>query len=136
LPDHSKLTNSDEDMPDVPEDDSIGVPIDKAPETGPIETEANVTSQGGRRRGRRKVMKKKTVKDEDGYLGKHLQISVLTPCISREAVTKEEAVWESFSEAEPEPKKPKAVPKAAPMAKGKKMGKQGQGSIASFFKKT
>jgi len=35
------------------------------------ESEAPVTiSQGGRRRGRRKVMKKKKVKDEDGYLGK------------------------------------------------------------------
>ncbi|KIW64478.1 hypothetical protein PV04_09407 [Phialophora macrospora] len=39
-----------------------------------------------RRRGKRKVMKKRTTKDEDGYL-----------------VTKEEAVWESFSEDEPEP---------------------------------
>lgn len=37
-----------------------------------------------RRRGRRKVMKKRTMKDEEGYL-----------------VTKEEAVWESFSEDEP-----------------------------------
>ena len=37
-----------------------------------------------RRRGRRKVTKKRTMKDEEGYL-----------------VTKEEAVWESFSEDEP-----------------------------------
>lgn len=36
-----------------------------------------------RRRGKRKVMKKRTMKDEDGYL-----------------VTKEEAVWESFSESD------------------------------------
>ena len=28
-----------------------------------------VTVSGGRRRGRRKVMKKKTIKDEEGYLG-------------------------------------------------------------------
>ena len=39
-----------------------------------------------RRRGKRKIMKKRTMKDEDGYL-----------------VTKEEAAWESFSEDEPEP---------------------------------
>lgn len=36
----------------------------------PAEAEAPVSNQGGRRRGRRKVMKKKTVKDEEGYLGK------------------------------------------------------------------
>ena len=36
----------------------------------PAEAEPPVSTQGGRRRGRRKVMKKKTVKDEEGYLGK------------------------------------------------------------------
>lgn len=50
--------------------------------------EENVKTEPKRRRGKRKVIKKKTTKDEDGYL-----------------VTKEEAVWESFSEDEPEPKK-------------------------------
>lgn len=48
-------------------------------------------------------------------------------------VTKEEAVWESFSEDEPAPKKPK-LPSAT--SKGKKGGaKQGQGNIMSFFSK-
>ncbi|KAF2083146.1 hypothetical protein K490DRAFT_70120 [Saccharata proteae CBS 121410] len=63
-------------------------------------------------------MRKKTVKDEDGYL-----------------VTKEEPVWESFSEEEPAPKKIKApAPSAA--AKGKKAApKTGQGNIMSFFAK-
>lgn len=41
-----------------------------------------------RRRGKRKVIKKRTAKDEDGYL-----------------VTKEEEVYESFSEDEPQPAK-------------------------------
>jgi DNA polymerase delta subunit 3 len=51
-------------------------------------------------------------------------------------VTKEEAVWESFSEDEPESKKLKPAPaKPAAAAKGKAAGKKGQGSIASFFKK-
>jgi len=45
-----------------------------------------------RRRGKRKVMKKRTTKDEDGYL-----------------VTKEEAVWESYSEDEPEAPEPAAA---------------------------
>jgi DNA polymerase delta subunit 3 len=52
-------------------------------------------------------------------------------------VTKEEQVWESFSEDEPQPKKAKPTPKStASTAKGKMAGKKGQGSIASFFKKT
>jgi DNA polymerase delta subunit 3 len=51
-------------------------------------------------------------------------------------VTREEAVWESFSEDEPETKKLKPAPaKPAATAKGKAAGKKGQGSIASFFKK-
>jgi len=66
-------------------------------------------------------MKKKTVRDADGYL-----------------VTKEEPAWESFSEDEPAPKKIKA-PAAAGLMKpstGKKGGaKPGQGNIMSFFGK-
>ena len=50
-------------------------------------------------------------------------------------MTKEEAVWESFSEDEPEPKRAKPAPKPAAAVKGKPAGKKGQGSIASFFKK-
>ncbi|KAF2708781.1 hypothetical protein K504DRAFT_288921 [Pleomassaria siparia CBS 279.74] len=115
------MEDDDDDMPDAPlaeEDDSQDAPLDKAP-SKPTETEPIVTVQGGRRRGRRKVMKKKTIKNEDGYL-----------------VTREEAAWESFSEAEPEPKRPKPAPaKSTSTAKGKKTGKAGQGSIASFFKK-
>ena len=56
----------------------------------------------GRRRGKRKVMKKRTTKDEEGYL-----------------VTKEEAVWESFSESEPDPIPAKA--KASIPAKSSQM---------------
>lgn len=36
------------------------------------EPQETVTVQGGRRRGKRKIMKKKTVKDDEGYLGKSL----------------------------------------------------------------
>jgi DNA polymerase delta subunit 3 len=117
--------DDDEAMDDapLPEPDSQDAPLDAEPSPKPTEPEAIVTSQGGRRRGRRRVMKKKTVQDEDGYL-----------------VTKEEAVWESFSEDEPEPKKPKPAPKPS-TARGKKAGtgtgtgKYGQGNIASFFKR-
>ena len=44
----------------------------QAPEPEPKET---VTIQGGRRRGKRKIMKKKTVKDDEGYLGEYLESS-------------------------------------------------------------
>ena len=60
------------DMPDAPaeeEKDSQDAPIDKEVPSKPTESESSVTVQGGRRRGRRRVMKKKKVKDEDGYLG-------------------------------------------------------------------
>jgi DNA polymerase delta subunit 3 len=81
-----------------------------------------------RRRGRRKVMKKRTMKDEEGYL-----------------VTKEEAVWESFSEDEPAsqtkakaafPTKTQSQPKSSSgtgKASGKAAGKGG--NIMSFFGK-
>ena len=46
------------------------------------EMKEEVTVSGGKRRGRRKVMKKKTYKDEDGYLG---EIHLNSPSISQEA---------------------------------------------------
>ncbi|KAG9791558.1 hypothetical protein KCU88_g982, partial [Aureobasidium melanogenum] len=97
----------------------------------------NGTSGPRRRRGKRKVMKKRTTKDEDGYL-----------------VTKEEAVWESFSEEEePEPmpaaKKPMPTPtprNSLPSGSGKSQSQKGAGAggkpgpkkggtIMSFFGK-
>lgn len=79
--------------------------------------------EGGRQRGRRRVMKKKTIKDAEGYL-----------------VTKEEPVWESFSEDEPATQKLKAKPSfSSSVGSGKSKkgtaGKAGQGNIMSFFGK-
>ncbi|KAG9202937.1 hypothetical protein G6514_003718 [Epicoccum nigrum] len=114
------MEDDDEDLPDAPaveEKPSEASQPEKAETPQEDEPEPTATVQNGRRRGRRRVMKKKTVKDEEGYL-----------------VTKEEAVWESFSEDEPEPKRVKPAPKPA-AAKGKPAAKKGQGSIASFFKK-
>jgi DNA polymerase delta subunit 3 len=74
------------------------------------------TSPRQRRRGKRKVIQKKTVKDDEGYL-----------------VTREEAVWESFSEDEPV-RAP--LPPPAKTQKGKgKGGKGGGGNIMAFFGK-
>ncbi|KAL1605585.1 hypothetical protein SLS59_003387 [Nothophoma quercina] len=115
------MEDDDEDMPDAPaaeEREAEPPQLEKADAPKEDEPEPTVTVENGRRRGKRRVMKKKTVKDEEGYL-----------------VTKEEAIWESFSEDEPQPKRAKPVPKPASAAKGKPAGKKGQGSIASFFTK-
>lgn len=81
-------------------------------------TEADVKTANGRRKGRRRVMKKKTTKDAEGYL-----------------VTREEAVWESFSEEEKGlPSTKEKLESVAPKQK-KGSGKPGQGNIMSFFGK-
>ncbi|KAB2573692.1 DNA polymerase subunit Cdc27 [Lasiodiplodia theobromae] len=99
-----------------PEKLDADAPAPAKPEPEP-EKKDEVTVSNGRRRGRRRVMKKKTYKDDEGYF-----------------VTKEEPVWESFSEDEPQPKKPKPNPTTTTKPK-KGGGKQGQGSIMSFFAK-
>ncbi|RYP37056.1 hypothetical protein DL767_003119 [Monosporascus sp. MG133] len=83
-------------------------------------TEVVSSSGDGRRRGRRRVMYKKQIMDDQGYL-----------------VTIQEPGWESFSEEEPPPsQKPKPVKTTQPTAKPKKpAGKGGQGNIMSFFGK-
>ncbi|CAI7568668.1 unnamed protein product [Penicillium bialowiezense] len=105
----------DEEMPDADEEPEREItPVEAPPPIKPAELKEEVTVKGGRRRGKRQVMKKSTAKDEDGFL-----------------VTREEPTWESFSEDEPAPKKP-----AVNVPKGKaKPQAQGQGNIMSFFGK-
>ncbi|KAE9371793.1 hypothetical protein N431DRAFT_484249 [Stipitochalara longipes BDJ] len=115
-----KLRRMMEEEEDEDEVEVVEKPKEKAmvkEESVEPEEEKSVVS-GGRRRGRRRIMKKKTVKDAEGYL-----------------VTKEEPVWESFSEDEaPAPAKPKVS--ASSTTKGKKStAKTGQGNIMSFFGK-
>ena len=59
---------ADEPAEEQPEEDSPEAEPSK-PEEPSMESEPTVTVSGGRRRGRRRVMKKKTIKDEEGYLG-------------------------------------------------------------------
>ncbi|CAL5873249.1 uncharacterized protein PFLUO_LOCUS7518 [Penicillium psychrofluorescens] len=111
----------DEEMPDADEEEpprEPTPPVEAPPKPAELKEEATV--QGGRRRGKRQVIKKRTVKDEEGYL-----------------VTREEATWESFSEDEPAPKKKPAVQVGKGKAgKGQGQGQgQGQGNIMSFFGK-
>ncbi|KAL1969753.1 hypothetical protein VTN77DRAFT_8306 [Rasamsonia byssochlamydoides] len=111
------MEEDDEDMPDAPATKDEPAPEESKPAESEKKSEPKeeITVQGGRRRGRRQVMKKKTIKDEEGYL-----------------VTIEEPVWESFSEDEPAPPKKKPAISASASSKGKKTG---QGNIMSFFAK-
>lgn len=136
---------TDEEMPDASESESEPEPepepentVGIKPTEGPPRLEEVVDqapAPPGRRRGKRQVMKKRTRKDEDGYLGKGLVISVYV--ISQlifHPVTTEEPVWESFSEDEapPPPKR-----KSATLAnmKSAKLATKNQGSIMAFFGK-
>ena len=119
-----------------PSQTSEPIPTPKEPSPEPA-----VTVTGGRRRGRRKIMKKKTIKDEEGYLGlcpsrqALLRLSHSNTNLLSYLVTKEEPAWESFSEDEPGPTKER-TPASSMAAKGKKTGgKPAQGNIMSFFGK-
>lgn len=65
------------------EDPTPGSQASIVPNAPPSQTEPSpeppVVVTGDRRRGRRKVMKKKTIKDEEGYLGSSKFIIISTP---------------------------------------------------------
>jgi DNA polymerase delta subunit 3 len=70
----------DEDMEDVADgasDNALDAPKDEekeeSQESTKEEPKETLTVENGRRRGRRRVMKKKTVKDDEGYLGESIQ---------------------------------------------------------------
>ncbi|KAF2861731.1 hypothetical protein K470DRAFT_281314 [Piedraia hortae CBS 480.64] len=77
------------------------------------EEKETMTVENGRRRGRRRVTKKKTVKDEDGYLGTFVAVSQEGLADTKQSLRKKR-----FG-AKAAPKKPAA----------------GQGNIRSFFQK-
>ena len=117
------------------DDDEEGVAWSDSDKEGKTEKEATTEPTGPKRkRGKRKVMRKKTTKDEDGYL-----------------VTKEEASWESFSESDHDERVKKPVASSESNAFGKMQGtsqksaasgktsggagKKAKGDIMSFFGK-
>ncbi|KAH8774283.1 DNA polymerase subunit Cdc27 [Hyaloscypha sp. PMI_1271] len=112
------MEEDDDDEAEVMEEPKAKeIDVEKEKSVEPEKEEKSVVT-GGRRRGRRRIMKKKTVKDAEGYL-----------------VTKEEPVWESYSEDEaPPPPKPKVSAPSTAKAK-KSTAKAGQGNIMSFFGK-
>ncbi|KAI1927949.1 CDC27 protein [Ophidiomyces ophidiicola] len=115
--------DDDDEMPDAPRGGASEEPTSmektataERPATTAEPAPAPTITHSGQRRGKRQVVKKKTFKDADGYL-----------------VTKEEKVWESFSEDEPEP--PKKRPAVSTAGKPKATPKTGQGNLMSFFGK-
>ncbi len=98
-------------------------------------------------------MKKATVKDEEGFLGAYphflpsYHLPFPTTNLETQPVTKEEPVWESFSEAEEAPraksvKQPSSTAGSSGGGGGggsasvkPKKGQQARGSIAHFFAK-
>ncbi|KAF5615939.1 DNA polymerase delta subunit 3 [Fusarium tjaetaba] len=111
---------ADEEMEEAPEPEPE--PEAKKEESEPAEV---ISGTGdGRRRGRRRVMKKKRILDDQGYM-----------------VTIQEPGWESFSEDEAPPVTKKAAPAPTPTpssstgSKSKKPAPKGQGNIMSFFSK-
>ncbi|KAM0401554.1 hypothetical protein ACHAQC_002245 [Fusarium culmorum] len=111
---------ADEEMEEAPEPEPEPEPAVKNETKEPAEL---VSSTGnGRRRGRRRVMKKKRILDDQGYM-----------------VTIQEPGWESFSEDEAPPPATKAAPTPTPSSstgsKAKKPAAKGQGNIMSFFSK-
>ncbi|ETS75843.1 hypothetical protein PFICI_12787 [Pestalotiopsis fici W106-1] len=103
------------------EEEMEEIPAEPAPKADEGPSEVVSSTGNGRKRGKRRVSKKVTKMDDQGYL-----------------ITSQELAWESFSEDEaPPPLKTKVekTEKPAPAAKGKKGGAKGQGSIMSFFAK-
>ncbi|OBT72393.1 hypothetical protein VF21_07486 [Pseudogymnoascus sp. 05NY08] len=104
---------------DAPEKEDVESVAPGALPTASEEPQEHMEVSGGRRRGRRRIVKKVTTRDEEGYL-----------------VTKEEPGWESFSEDEPVVKAKPSIPSSSSGPKGKKpAGKPGQGNIMAFFAK-
>ncbi|EFQ30621.1 DNA polymerase subunit Cdc27 [Colletotrichum graminicola M1.001] len=121
------MEESDEDEPEEKEAESADDPMEEAPEPEaqpePEPTEVVSSTGDGRRRGKRRVMKKKQIMDDQGYL-----------------VTIQEPAWEEFSEDEAPPPPSKAKSSSTPSSgsqpsKGKKAAPKGQGNIMSFFAK-
>ncbi|EHK46261.1 uncharacterized protein TrAtP1_005830 [Trichoderma atroviride] len=116
---------SDEEMEEASEPEPEAEPEPEQPKEDKEPAEVISNSSNGRRRGKRRVMKKKRILDDQGYM-----------------VTIQEAAWESFSEDEAPPPATKPTPTATPASSTQKSKKAApaaksgsQGNIMSFFSK-
>lgn len=70
-----KVKSEDEEMEEAPEPEPEPEPeAKKEEEEGPSEVVS--ATENGRRRGKRRVMLKKRIKDDEGYMGKHQEIAM------------------------------------------------------------
>lgn len=144
---------ADEEMEEAPEPEPEPEPEAKKEEKESAEV---VSSSGdGRRRGKRRVMKKKRILDDQGYMGKSTRSTPLplllvkfSVLLTPFTVTIQEPGWESFSEDEAAPPAKKqavtvtqtqtqtqsSTPSSS-AGKAKKPAGKGQGNIMSFFAK-
>ncbi|KAM0255182.1 hypothetical protein ACHAQJ_006025 [Trichoderma viride] len=116
---------SDEEMEEASEPEPEPEPEPEQPKEDKEPAEVISNSGDGRRRGKRRVMKKKRILDDQGYM-----------------VTIQEAAWESFSEDEAPPPATKPTPTPTPASSTQKSKKAAataksgsQGNIMSFFSK-
>ena len=141
------LTAELEDFPPDETPAAVSPPQEESQETalsGETPMAATPPSQEPKRkRGKRKVLKKTTKRDEKGYLGLPHPLLVEVEDTDR-VVTKNEYVYESFSEDEEDEAVEEKVPKKSVPAhvksegekkKGKGAGAAGQKSLMSFFGK-
>ncbi|ORY08414.1 hypothetical protein K493DRAFT_309829 [Basidiobolus meristosporus CBS 931.73] len=105
-------------VPATPEETSVDIDVDEKVST----TQEPPNTNGKRKRGRRRIQKKRTYKNDRGYM-----------------VTEDVYEWESCTDEEPEanhtetPKAPKAKPKKE--LGGEKKGKPAQKNLMSFWGK-
>jgi DNA polymerase delta subunit 3 len=76
-----------EDAADGADDNALDAPKDEekeeSQESTKEEPKETMTVENGRRRGRRRIMKKKTVKDDEGYLGESMKFMNYSTCIKQ-----------------------------------------------------
>ena len=68
-----------EEQPEIPHDSGF---VNQPAKPSEISPETTVMVSGDRRRGRRKILKKKTIKDDEGFLGKERPLMCLSPYLS------------------------------------------------------
>lgn len=130
---------ADEEMEDGPEQEPEPDSVSGSKEDKEA-VEMVSSTRDGRRRGKRRVMKKKRIVDDQGYMGMPCSISISATYTNEHLVTIQEAGWESFSEDETpavSAKKETSTPTSSSgNAKAKKPAAKGaQGNIMSFFAK-
>lgn len=78
-------------------------------EPEPAEPAETTTVSDGRRRGRRRVMKKRTVKDEEGYLGQSMAFTSDTQILTNTKLQKKRPLGNPSRKKSPHPRSPRSL---------------------------